>query len=218
MPGKTILFSEMTPAAAWEAEFNEWYDQEHIPVRMGAPGFVSAQRYLAEDRNYLAVYEMDSPDALKTAASQQIKSRPSARTRLMLGGVSGFTRYIGTEINAVRKPGVAVEDAPLLYAVWFDVPPARLADFDRWYDEDHVPILMEQQDWLGVRRFDIIDGEPDRLNRLALHYLADRSALDSPERARARATPWRARLAAEPWFKGSYKVFSQHGGRQLAHG
>jgi hypothetical protein len=217
MFGKTILFSEMVPAPSWEGAFNDWYDEEHIPLRMGAPGFVSAQRYRAEARDYLAVYEMDSAAALRTAEYQVIKSQPSDRTRRMLGGVSGFTRYIGNEISTAGKPAAeGAASAKLLYAVWFNVPQDRLAAFDAWYDEDHVPILLEHKDWIAVRRFEIVDGEPESWNRLALHYLGAESALQSPERARARETPWRARLAVEPWFRGSYKVFQQHGARQQA--
>ncbi len=218
MFGHAILFSEMNPATAWEAEFNAWYDEEHIPLRVRAPGFISAQRYKLPELNYLAVYEMDSLAALKTPEYDRIKNQPSELTRRMLGGVSGFTRYLGTEINAVRKPGASPDDAPLLYAVWFDVPPDRMADFDAWYDEDHAPLLMQAPAWLGIRRFDVSVSDPVPYNRLALHYLADRAALDGPERAQARATPWRAKLAAEPWFKGSYKVFDRHGARQMAPG
>ena len=211
----TILFSEMTPDPAWEAEFNEWYDREHIPVRMAAPGFVSAQRYRTGERGYLAVYEMDSPAALRTEAYGRIKTRPSERTRRMLAGVTGFTRYIGNEIAAMRRPDAGDPiDTPVLYAVWFAVPPDRLAEFDAWYDQDHVPMLMQQKDWIAVRRFDIVDGEPELFNRLALHYLADAAALNSPERQPARETTWRQRLAAEPWFNAGYKVFNRHGTRQ----
>jgi hypothetical protein len=33
-----------------------WYDREHIPLRMAAPGFRSAQRYRdGQTLNYLAV-------------------------------------------------------------------------------------------------------------------------------------------------------------------
>jgi hypothetical protein len=49
-----VLFSEMPPDPAWEAAFNEWHDQEPIPVRRLAPGFASAQRYRAGERGYLA--------------------------------------------------------------------------------------------------------------------------------------------------------------------
>lgn len=215
MFGKSILFSEMVPEPGWEGAFNDWYDGEHIPLRVAAPGFVSAQRYLGPERNYLAVYETQSLEAFKTPEYTAIKTQPSELTRRMLKDVSGFTRYLGNEISRVMRPGAEAIDPPLLYAVWFNVPTDRLADFDAWYEQDHAPILMKCAQWLGIRRFDIVDGDPVPFNRLAIHYLADRAALDSPERAEARATPWRARIAAEPWFAGSYKVFERHGARQM---
>ena len=215
--GETILFSEMTPPPDQETAFNEWYDREHIPLRMAAPGFRSAQRYRdGESLNYLAVYEMDAPDALTTPEYSRIKNQPSDTTRAMLGSVSGFTRYIGRTIGMHGRPGAELLSAPVLYAVFFQVPPERVAEFDSWYAEDHVPLLLGDSKWIGTRRFEIIDGAPDQYNRLALHYLADRLVLDSEARAKARATPWRARLAQEPWFKGKYLVFDKIGTRQLA--
>ncbi|SDD60857.1 DUF4286 family protein [Paraburkholderia lycopersici] len=214
MFGKTILFSEMIPDSAWEADFNEWYDTEHIPVRMRAPGFVGAQRYHGVDSPaYLAVYEMESPAALATPEYKEIKGSPSDRTRKMLNGVTGFTRYIGVESGHWDAPAGAVNDAPVLYAVFFEVPPQHADEFDRWYVEDHIPTLMKCEDWLKVRRFEIVDGEPGKYTHLALHYLASTAALSSPERDEARRSPWRARLAAQDWFKGHYVVFEKHGQR-----
>lgn len=219
MQGTGILFSEMTPPPGREDAFHRWYDEEHIPLRMRVPGFLSGQRYSDTEegaRGFLAVYEMTDLSALRTPDYGAVKNQPSDLTREMLRSVSGFTRYLGTEISVRRRAdagGTALE-APLLYAVWFDVPADRAADFDAWYDQDHVPLLMECPEWRMVRRFAVTDGEPGRYSRLALHYLGDRSALSSQAREKARATPWRARLAAEPWFKGIYKVFKRHGPRQ----
>ncbi len=64
MQGASVLFSEMTPPPGQEQRFHNWYDEEHIPLRMDVPGFVSAQRYrdLSENaKGYLAVYEMTHP-------------------------------------------------------------------------------------------------------------------------------------------------------------
>ena len=214
MTRNAVLFSEMTPAPEWEQEFNDWYDTEHIPARMRAPGFTSAQRYRAtEGSAYLAVYEMETADALKTPEYQLIKGQPSTLTARMLGGVSGFTRYICEESGRWETPGSSLIDAPVLYAVFFEVPADRADDFDRWYVEDHVPLLMQCKDWLMVRRFNIKDGEPGKYTHLALHYLASTDALSSPERDAARATPWRAKLAEENWFKGHYVVFDRLGAR-----
>ncbi|MDC7785074.1 hypothetical protein PQJ75_02270 [Rhodoplanes sp. TEM] len=215
--GRGILFSEMTPPEALEHTFNDWYDTEHIPVRMGAPGFRSAQRYRdGTTRNYLAVYEMDGPEALKTPEYGVIKNSPSDLTRDILGAVSGFTRYVGRTIAEAGPGGDVLLDAPVLYAVFFAVPEDRCAAFDAWYDQDHVPLLLSDPRWLGVRRFDVVDGAPEKYNRLALHYLSDRGVMESDARRRARETPWRAALAAEPWFKGHYVIFDRLGARQMA--
>jgi hypothetical protein len=60
MTRKAVLFSEMTPGASWEDEFNHWYDAEHIPPRMEVPGFINAQRYRNVDGPaYLALYNLE---------------------------------------------------------------------------------------------------------------------------------------------------------------
>jgi hypothetical protein len=160
---------------------------------------------------------MDSPAALQAEAYGRIKTRPNERTQRMLAGVTGFARCIGNEIANARRPNRrSPADTPVLYAAWFVVPPRRLADFDAWHHRDHVPILMQQKDWIAVRRFDIVDGEPEPFARPALHDRTDAAALDPPQRRRAHETPWRQRLAVEPWFNGRYKLFERHATRQKA--
>jgi hypothetical protein len=215
VPTPAILFSEMTPPPGREAAFNAWYDEEHIPHRMRIAGFSSAQRYRDGDtQNYLAVYEMTSDQTLNTPDYVKLKTSPSERTRDMLASVSGFTRYLAHPIEPAQPPAIdSFIDAPVLYAVLFNVPTGRLAAFDDWYDGEHVGMLREDPRWLGVRRFDVFDGAPAPFNRLALHYLSTRDVLDSDARKRARETPQRARLAAESWFKGRYVVFDKCGSR-----
>ncbi|MBC7781910.1 MAG: hypothetical protein H7125_17590 [Proteobacteria bacterium] len=217
--GSTILFSEMTPQPAWDAEFNAWYDTEHIPLRMACPGFVSAQRYRATaSASYLAVYEMGAPGDLQTPEYSKVKGEPSALTRRMLGGVAGFTRYICRETSAQQREDTAGDplDAPLLYAVWFAVPAARRAAFDDWYRNEQLPTLLACPDWWLARRFEVVDGSPGRWTDLTLHYLGDRRALESPERASARSGAGRMRLAVEDWFRPEYVTFDRLGARQRA--
>ena len=222
MTKAAVLFSEMTPDPSWEGEFHTWYDTEHIPLRMAVPGFRSARRYSADDgRGFLAVYEMDSPQVLQSATYGEVKNKPSELTARMLRDVSGFTRYTTTEFSEHVQGGLdasAALDAPFLYSVFFTVPKSSTDLFDAWYEEDHIPILMECEDWLMVRRFDIVSGDPENYTHMALHYLRDLSALNSPARAKARATNWRAKLATEPWFKGIYRTFSLMRTFEATHG
>jgi|SRR5690348_12328793 hypothetical protein len=59
------------PVEGREQEFNEWYDNQHIPDVLAIPGNVSAQRFKAADSQlpnrsspyrYLAVYEVEVDD------------------------------------------------------------------------------------------------------------------------------------------------------------
>lgn len=221
MPIEAVLFSEMTPAPEWEGRFNDWYDAHHIPSRMKADGFVGAQRYRdTSNAGYLAIYDMTGVNALATPDYQQIKSNPSEETRWMLKSVSGFTRYTGQLIGWQTQAGLSDADllaSPFVYSVLFAVPAEREAEFNSWYDEEHVPLLLGCEAWAGCRRYRIVDGAPEPFTHLAIHHLKDLAALDSQARASARATAWRAKLAEEPWFKGRYSIFSRHGSRFIGN-
>ena len=43
-----LLVAFMNPPVD-EAAFNAWYDEEHVPLRLGVPGFLNARRYRAPD-------------------------------------------------------------------------------------------------------------------------------------------------------------------------
>jgi hypothetical protein len=216
--GQAVLFSEMIPDPSFADRFHHWYDTHHIPVRMACDGFVSAQRYSRQgDGGFLAVYEMDDINVLSSDAYKVIKNNPSEETAWMLKNVTGFTRYLGGETSVVSAAEQAHTpmDAPVLYAVQFNIPSEHHDDFNGWYDTDHIPLLMQSRDWLMVRRMRIADGVPGPYTHLALHYLRDARALQSPEREAARNTPWRNRLAKNDWFKASYSVFDRLGSRQI---
>lgn len=215
----SVLFSEMRPDPSWEDRFNTWYDTDHIPVRMVLDGFVAAQRYRALDNdNYLVVYDMDTMAALKTPGYEKVKTDPSDETRWMLSNVSNFTRYLGNEIGREGRLGDEALKAPYVFCAMFNVPESDTQAFDAWMTDDHMPILLGNKDWLGVRRFELTVSEPVPYTRLAIHYLASLDALTSPEREAARQTEWRQRMAdTYPWMaEGTYGRFKRHGERYLA--
>jgi hypothetical protein len=54
-------------SAALEADWNQWYDQVHIPLMLSVPGVMGCVRYARLDTpgSYLAVYELSSPEVLE---------------------------------------------------------------------------------------------------------------------------------------------------------
>lgn len=199
-----LLFSQMEPPPGLEAEFHDWYNGEHIPARMAIPGFASAVRYeaVSGEPRYLACYFLDDLGALDTPEYKKLKADPGARTERMLGSVLGFTRYI---CDPISDTGQAGEETGAMFAVTFSVPDADEAEFEAWYQDEHVGLLMQVPGWLRVRRFrrrgDSFDGPP--WTHFALHEIRDEAALDRPERAAARDTPRRDALATRAWFGGS---------------
>jgi hypothetical protein len=71
------LFVVMTNAAEGaDAEFNAWYDGQHLGDVLKLPGFVSAQRFNAAPGNgaapafsYLTLYEIETDDLAATQAA-----------------------------------------------------------------------------------------------------------------------------------------------------
>jgi hypothetical protein len=57
-----------------EAEFNRIYDEDHVPTILQVPGVRSCARYRLEHSTnaamprYLAIYELDSPEIIESAA------------------------------------------------------------------------------------------------------------------------------------------------------
>jgi len=214
-----ILFSQMRPGADWAGRFHRWYDEEHIPARLTLPGFAAARRYEEEHGDhFLAVYHLDDAKVLTTPAYRALKEQPSAETAWMLSNVSGFTRYIADQL---ADTGRVSGPATCLLAVAFDVPLTRSEEFDAWYTQEHVPLLMRVPGWLRVRRYAARSEQAGpHVTRFALHELAERSALGSPLREEARNTAWRGRLAAEPWFAANqrwvYRLRRAFGGEERA--
>ena len=98
--GKGMLLTSMDIDAAHEAEFNRWYDREHLEERVAIEGFIEARRYVAHEGapKYLSLYStetfevLDSPAYRKALASQTDWSKANiARFKNMIRSVARIT-------------------------------------------------------------------------------------------------------------------------------
>ncbi|HXT82690.1 MAG TPA: DUF4286 family protein, partial [Acetobacteraceae bacterium] len=75
-----LLAVSMNVAPEAEAEFNEWYNTEHIPLLGAVPGILSARRFRAAgsgvERKYLALYNAKSVDAIRSDAWNKAANTP----------------------------------------------------------------------------------------------------------------------------------------------
>lgn len=67
MPKYHLLVSSK-PIEGSDAEYNRWYDEQHLTDVLRIPGIVSAQRFKLFDQadpreaNYLAIYDIEAED------------------------------------------------------------------------------------------------------------------------------------------------------------
>lgn len=139
MAGKGMLLTSMNIDAAHEAEFNRWYDREHLEERVAIDGFLEARRYVAHDGNpkYLSLYStetfevLDSPAYRTALANQTAWSKTNiARFQNMIRAVARITVSHGTgrgaALGIVRlRPPAGGEDK-LRSALREQLDPAEL--------------------------------------------------------------------------------------------
>ena len=85
-----------------------------------------------------------------------------------------------------------LRDAPWHYTVATDVVPADEADFNAWYDTEHLPGLAAVAGVVGAMRCRVVEGIGPRYH--AGYDLADRQAFNSPAWLAVRGTPWSSRV------------------------
>jgi hypothetical protein len=75
--GVVAIWHDVLPAAT--DDFHEWHNREHMPERVGIPGFRRGRRYVAISGapEYFNLYEADSPETL---AGQDYLNRLNAPT------------------------------------------------------------------------------------------------------------------------------------------
>jgi hypothetical protein len=93
----------------YDAEFNRWYDEEHIPRLLQVPGFLNAGRYAAlkGSPKYLAMYELEDHNVLRSAAYlDTVRYRPSPqRAKIGTSRVGrNFLRNLYRQIYPVHYP------------------------------------------------------------------------------------------------------------------
>jgi hypothetical protein len=100
LAGKGMLLTSMDIDASDEAEFNRWYDREHLLERVAIEGFLEARRYVAHQAapKYLCLYSTRTFDVLDSPAYSAALANPTdwssktmARFKNMIRAVARIT-------------------------------------------------------------------------------------------------------------------------------
>jgi hypothetical protein len=194
LAGKGMLLTSMDVDPSDEAEFNRWYDREHLEERVAIEGFLEARRYVAEEGSmpkYLSLYStetfevLDSP-AYRTALANQTEWSKAniSRFKNMIRGVARITISLGqgrgAALGIVRLRPVAGSEDSLRAALRETLDPKLLDGIISMHLIENDPALSKPLtdepsasnpgggDW-----FVLIDGTDVNMASVAALLLAD---------------------------------------------
>jgi hypothetical protein len=177
-----------------EDGFNRWYDEEHVADLLKVPGFLSAGRYVAlkGGPKYLAFYELDSPDVLRSAAFLDVRHRPSPLGLQYAPGrigrnyiLNGYRQIFPSRTHPIEQTR---EPAPFLQMGRIAIPAAVEEEFNDWYNTAYIPPYLAVPGCLGARRFVALDGQPKYLTL----YEFEHAGVSESE-------PWDKARDGNPW-------------------
>jgi hypothetical protein len=110
LAGKGMLLTSMDIDASDEAEFNRWYDREHLLERVAIDGFLEARRYVAHQGSpkYLCLYSTATFDVLDSSAYRTALANPTDWSKKILARITvsrGAGRGAALGIVRLRPAG-----------------------------------------------------------------------------------------------------------------
>jgi hypothetical protein len=180
-------------SGAAQDEFDDWYDTEHIPERLRIKGFINGVRWIgaANPKISLAIYDLESlavlqkPEYLAVSPAQ---FSPWA-TRILIGQCKRICRFNCVQITPGDR--VAPDNAQGLLVSAMNVASAHEAEFNEWYETEHLPRLAQVPGVICARRFT----SPGAGHKyVATYHLTSPAVGESAAWHATAETPWTEKL------------------------
>jgi hypothetical protein len=167
LPGILAIFNNV--AAGREAEFEEWFQHEHLAERIAVPGFLIGRRHeaVSAQPRYFNFYVTRSAEVLKSAAYLGRLDEPTPMTRTVMSEI--FKDMIRTicrrtfRLGAMRGTGVVTvrfaerpADTALKAAIETVMRDKAVACGEIWQAADSLefPVSMEERLRGGDRKIE----------------------------------------------------------------
>lgn len=202
---KGLLLAAFDYSAAHADEFHDWYDLEHVPERQRVKGFGACERWLGTEGPNISVatYDLDSHAVLQGEAYKAVAyDNLSVWSKRVTGMCRRIIRFEGTQVGDKAAPTGA--GALLLNAM--NVTREGEADFNRWYDEEHLPALGAVPGTLAARRY-VCDEAGGSHKYVAIYHLVSPEVCASEAWKKAADTPWSARV--RPHFRDRLRIVTK---------
>jgi hypothetical protein len=205
---KGLLLAAFDFSGAHADEFHDWYDLEHIPERRAVPGFGACERWIGTEQAAISVatYDLDSIDVLRGEAYKSIAySNLSVWSKRVTAMCKRLLRFEGTQLKP--DAGAAPEGAGGLLFNAMNVAPEAEADFNAWYDEEHLPALARVPGTLAARRYRSAEAGGGSHRYVALYHLESPAVAQSAAWKAAVDTPWSAKV--RPHFLDRVRILAR---------
>lgn len=131
-----------------EAQYERWHTQEHVPERVGIPGFLTGRRYRSDapgQPRYFTLYDVAQPAVFESAAYLDVIERPTAWSAAMRPRLRNVVRSTcDTQASVAASP----DDARAICCVRFSCASGATADAP---DAPDAPALLAAcAAWPGV--------------------------------------------------------------------
>ena len=221
--GSGLLMVWADVPADKEAEFNRWYNEEHLAERLAIPGFLSGARYEAVKGGpkHLAVYELESAAVMESPAYKKVQASPTPWTQRSgpQAIATTFIRNIYTMIHPRELSTSAASSgpAPALQIGRMDVPSAVDAEWNQWYSTIYVPNYEKVPGVIRGRRYRAVVGTPTYMTFYEFEHprVSESAAWNAQRDAVPVSTTMRHHMKHAPGSPGVYvKTFELKEGRR----
>ncbi len=131
-----------------EADFNEWYNRQHVNERCDVSGFLSGRRYRAISGRprYMALYDTVGSEILSSAPYRKALNNPTAWTQAVMPGFQGLIRAVlDVETRIGRGYGATV--ASFRPHPGTDALPSLIT----WLTQDALPAILDEPGITGAQ-------------------------------------------------------------------
>jgi hypothetical protein len=129
--------------ADYIAEFRQWHSCEHMPERVGIPGFTVGRRYcgIGEAPRFFVAYETDDPGVLRSKPYLERLNDPTPWTRK---SVARFRNGVRTTYGLTAAAGSPCPtESPYLQTARFNIAADADAAWLGWCRETYLPELAD---------------------------------------------------------------------------
>ena len=123
MLGKAAVAMWWDIASEVRAEWEDWHTREHMPERLGIPGFLRGTRWIAESGqpSYFVLYEAESLETLTAGTYLERLNNPTPWSLKMMPHHRNMVRSL-CEVRATWGGGVPQTLATMRFSLASDLP------------------------------------------------------------------------------------------------